>query len=80
MVQRMCERSTGATSFIIDSEIVALDPETGALKTFQELSNRARKDVRLADVRVAVGVFAFDLMFLDGQVGRDLTAYAVHLS
>ncbi|KAL1695532.1 ATP-dependent DNA ligase [Schizophyllum commune] len=67
MVQRMCERSTGATSFIIDSEIVALDPETGALKTFQELSNRARKDVQLADVRVAVGVFAFDLMFLDGQ-------------
>ena len=80
MVQRMCERSTDATSFIIDSEIVALDPETGALKTFQELSNRARKDVQLADVRVAVGVFAFDLMFLDGQVGRDLTAYAVHLS
>ena len=80
MVQRMCERSTGATSFIIDSEIVALDPETGALKTFQELSNRARKDVQLADVRVAVGVFAFDLMFLDGQVGRDLTAYAIHLS
>ena len=76
----MCERSTGATSFIIDSEIVALDPETGALKTFQELSNRARKDVQLAEVRVAVGVFAFDLMFLDGQVGRDLTAYAVHLS
>ena len=80
MVQRMCERSTGATSFIIDSEIVALDPETGALKTFQELSNRARKDVQLAEVRVAVGVFAFDMMFLDGQVGRDLTAYAVHLS
>ena len=80
MIQRMCEKSTGATSFIIDSEIVALDPETGALKTFQELSNRARKDVQLADVRVAVGVFAFDLMFLDGQVGRDLTAYAVHLS
>ena len=76
----MCERSTGATSFIIDSEIVALDPEAGALKTFQVLSNRARKDVQLADVRVAVGVFAFDLMFLDGQVGRDLTAYAVHLS
>ena len=50
------------------------------MKTFQELSNRARKDVQLADVRVAVGVFAFDLMFLDGQVGRDLTAYAVHLS
>ncbi|KAL1743853.1 ATP-dependent DNA ligase [Schizophyllum fasciatum] len=67
MVQIMCDNSTDITSFIIDSEIVALDPATGALKTFQELSNRARKDVQLADVRVAVGVFAFDLMLLDGQ-------------
>lgn len=80
MIQIMCGRTTGPTSFIIDSEIVALDPETGALKTFQELSNRARKDVQLADVRVAVGVFAFDLMFLDGQVRRGLTGSTVHFS
>ncbi|TRM69448.1 ATP-dependent DNA ligase [Schizophyllum amplum] len=67
MFQSMCGEATGASSFIMDSEIVALDPSTGALKTFQELSNRARKDVQLGDVRVAVGVFAFDLMYLDGQ-------------
>lgn len=57
-------------SFIMDAEIVAIDPTTGALKTFQELSNRARKDVKLDEVKVSVCVFAFDLMCLDGQVGR----------
>jgi DNA ligase-1 len=47
---------------------VAIDPVDGTLKTFQELSNRARKDVQIHDVKVAVGVFAFDLMYLDGEV------------
>ncbi|CDO77335.1 hypothetical protein BN946_scf184775.g26, partial [Trametes cinnabarina] len=55
-------------SFIMDSEIVAIDPENGGLKTFQELSNRARKDVKLDEVKVSVCVFAFDIMFLDGQI------------
>ncbi|TFK44414.1 ATP-dependent DNA ligase [Crucibulum laeve] len=55
------------TSFILDSEIVAIDQNTGELKSFQELSNRARKDVKLGDIKVPVCVFAFDLMYLDGQ-------------
>ena len=54
----------------MDAEVVAIDPATGALKTFQELSNRARKDVKLDEVKVAVCVFAFDIMFLDGQVNH----------
>jgi len=57
-----------ATSFILDAEIVAIDQSTGALKSFQELSNRARKDVNLADVEVSVCLFAFDFMFLNGEV------------
>jgi len=56
------------TSFIMDAEIVAIDSATGALKTFQELSNRARKDVNLKDIRVSVCVFAFDLMYLNEEV------------
>lgn len=35
-----------------------------------ELSYRARKDVLIKDVEVQVGVFAFDLMFLDGEVSH----------
>lgn len=68
LVRCIFERSPQTTSFILDSEIVAMDPVEGDIKSFQELSNRARKDVKLIDVKVAVGVFAFDLMYLDGEV------------
>ncbi|OCF58023.1 DNA ligase 1 [Kwoniella mangroviensis CBS 10435] len=54
-------------SFIMDAEIVAVDKDTGAYRTFQELSNRAKKDVRVEDIKVVVGVFAFDLMLLNDQ-------------
>jgi DNA ligase-1 len=56
------------TSFIMDAEIVAIDPISGGLKTFQELSNRSRKNVNLKDIRVSVCVFAFDLMFINEEV------------
>ncbi|OCH95170.1 ATP-dependent DNA ligase [Obba rivulosa] len=68
LVGDILSESLETTSFIIDAEIVAVDPIDGSLKTFQELSNRARKDVKIDDVKVSVGVFAFDLMYLDGQV------------
>src|SRR6185437_1867445 len=57
-----------SNSFIMDAEIVAINPNTSELLTFQELSNRQRKDVKLIDVKVAVCVFAFDLLYLDGKV------------
>lgn len=56
------------TSFMIDSEIVAIDPVTGAFRTFQELSYRSRKDVELGNIKIRVGIFAFDLMLLNGKV------------
>jgi DNA ligase-1 len=56
------------TSFIIDAEVVALDKETGAFRTFQDLSNRAKKDVKVEDIKVIVGVFSFDLMLLNDEV------------
>ncbi|KDQ27742.1 hypothetical protein PLEOSDRAFT_1076810 [Pleurotus ostreatus PC15] len=62
-------------SFIMDSEVVAINPHNGSLKTFQELSYRARKDVLIKDVGVQVGVFAFDLMFLDGEPDKRTTAW-----
>ncbi|GAA5921320.1 hypothetical protein JCM3775_002989 [Rhodotorula graminis] len=54
-------------SFIIDCEVVAIDPQTGAFKTFQELSYRSRKDVELGDIKVRVGIYCFDLMYLNGE-------------
>jgi DNA ligase-1 len=56
------------TSLVLDAEIVAVDTTTGARRTFQELTNRARKDVRVEDIRVVVAVCAFDLMLLNDVV------------
>ncbi|KDR75214.1 hypothetical protein GALMADRAFT_249189 [Galerina marginata CBS 339.88] len=61
------EDSPEMTSFIMDAEIVAIDPISGVLKSFQDLSGRARKDVNLKDIQIAVCLFAFDLMYLDGE-------------
>lgn len=35
---------------------------------FQELSKRKRKDVKVEDIQVRVCLFAFDLLYLNGQV------------
>ncbi|KUI59951.1 DNA ligase 3 [Cytospora mali] len=60
-------RGGGVGSFIMEGEVVAIDGQTGELKTFQTLSNRARKDVQIGSVSIDVCMFAFDLMYLNGQ-------------
>jgi DNA ligase-1 len=60
-------RGDGVSSFIMEGEVVAVDQESGELKTFQTLSNRARKDVAIGSVKVSVCLFAFDLMLLNGE-------------
>lgn len=65
-------------SLILDGEIVAVSPTRGSgpftspadleILPFQVLSNRSRKNVALEEVKITVGVFAFDLMLLDGEV------------
>lgn len=64
--QKAQGRGQAITSFIMDAEVVAMDLE-GRLLPFQTLANRSRKDVNLHDIKVKVGVFAFDLMYLDGE-------------
>ncbi|KAL1582247.1 hypothetical protein WHR41_09110 [Cladosporium halotolerans] len=60
-------RGEGISSFIMEGEVVAVDRETGDLKPFQVLANRARKDVVIGSVKVDVCLFAFDLMYLNGE-------------
>lgn len=57
-----------AKSFVLDSEAVAIDKTTGKLMPFQELSRRKRKDVKVEDIQVRVCLFAFDLLYLNGEV------------
>lgn len=62
------EMEKAQTSFIIDAEVVAIgNGGDSELLPFQTLSNRCRKDVDLNKVKVRVGVFAFDLMYLNGE-------------
>ncbi|KAL1902237.1 hypothetical protein Sste5346_001213 [Sporothrix stenoceras] len=60
-------RGEGVESFILEGEVVAVDRESGELRTFQTLTNRARKDVAIGSITIDVCLFAFDLMFLNGQ-------------
>lgn len=60
-------RGDGIRSFIMEGEVVAVDRESGDLKPFQILANRARKDVVIQSVKVDVCLFAFDLMYLNGE-------------
>lgn len=60
-------RGDGVSSFILEGEVVAVDRTSGDLKTFQTLTNRAKKDVDIGTIQVNVCLFAFDLMFLNGE-------------
>jgi len=60
-------RGEGVNSFILEGEVVAIDRATGELKPFQTLSNRAKKDVVIHSVKIDVCLFAFDLMYLNGE-------------
>ena len=60
-------RGEGVSSFILEGEVVAVDRESGELKAFQTLTNRARKDVDIGSIKVDVCLFAFDLMYLNGE-------------
>lgn len=60
-------RGDGVSSFILEGEVVAVDQNTGELKTFQTLTNRAKKDVDIGSIQIDVCLFAFDLMYLNGE-------------
>jgi DNA ligase-1 len=63
----------GTTSFVLDCESVAWDIDEKKVLPFQQLMTRKRKDVKVEDVKVKVCVFAFDLLFLNGEVSRNPT-------
>ena len=65
MVPKIRGKNVG--SFILEGEVVAIDRESGDLKAFQTLTNRARKDVAIGAVKIDVCLFAFDLMYLNNQ-------------
>ena len=53
---------------MLDCETVAWDIAEDKLLPFQTLMTRKRKDVKVEDVKVKVCIFAFDLLFFNGEV------------
>ncbi len=70
-VVEMALKGIKADEAIVEGEIVAIDPDTGELRPFQELMRRKRKhDIHIAMKEVPVAVFLFDMLYRDGE---DLT-------
>ncbi len=70
-VAEYVKEAIDAREYIVEGEIVAIDPDTGEFRPFQELMHRKRKhDVKEAMKEYPVNIFLFDLMYVDGQ---DLT-------
>ena len=63
----------GVADYIIDCECVAWDAVNKRLLPFQTLTTRKRKDVKEEEITVQVALFAFDLLYLNGQSYLDQT-------
>jgi len=60
-----------AKEAIVEAECVAIDPDTGEMKPFQELMHRRRKyGIRKAMEEYPISLFMFDALYVDG---KDLT-------
>ncbi|MGB9853926.1 MAG: ATP-dependent DNA ligase [Candidatus Bathyarchaeales archaeon] len=60
-----------AKDAILEAECVAIDPETGEMRPFQELMHRRRKyGIEKAMEEYPVSLFMFDALYIDG---KDLT-------
>lgn len=57
----------GTKSFVLDCETVAWDMVEKKVLPFQQLMTRKKKDVKVEDIKVKVCVFAFDLLYLNGE-------------
>ncbi|XP_039599791.1 DNA ligase 1 [Polypterus senegalus] len=60
-------KKADVVSCIIDAEAVAWDQEKKQIQPFQVLTTRKRKDVDASEIKVQVCVYAFDLLYLNGE-------------
>ena len=58
---------------MLDCETVAWDLAEKKVLPFQQLMTRKRKDVKTEDITVKVKVFAFDMLFFNGEVNTEFS-------
>ncbi len=74
-VVEMVRTHIKSSEAIVEGEIVAIDPETGEMRPFQELMHRKRKhDIHEAIRDYPVAVYLFDVLYNDGE---DLTLKSI---
>jgi len=62
-----------AETCVMEGECVAIDPNTGKMRPFQELMRRRRKtDIEATRKEVPVAIYFFDILFLNGE---DVTSH-----
>ncbi|MEM2779527.1 MAG: ATP-dependent DNA ligase [Candidatus Bathyarchaeia archaeon] len=67
----LLRRHVLAKEAIVEAECVAIDPDTGEMRPFQELMHRRRKyGIEKAMEEYPVSLFMFDVLYVDG---KDLT-------
>ncbi|MFF9017070.1 ATP-dependent DNA ligase [Streptomyces sp. NPDC014870] len=79
-------RETAGDPFILDGEVIALDPDTGRPMAFQDIASRvgSRVDVESASAALPLSPVFFDVLAADGDVlidrpGRERHAALVRL-
>ncbi|XP_044076655.1 DNA ligase 1 isoform X2 [Siniperca chuatsi] len=60
-------KKESVVSCVLDAEAVAWDREKKQIQPFQVLTTRKRKDVDASEIKVQVCVYAFDLLYLNGE-------------
>ncbi|XP_038573311.1 DNA ligase 1 [Micropterus salmoides] len=60
-------KNDSVVSCVLDAEAVAWDREKKQIQPFQVLTTRKRKDVEASEIKVQVCVYAFDLLYLNGE-------------
>jgi DNA ligase-1 len=63
----MQSMSPEVKTFILDCEAVAFDVAAQQILPFQVLSTRKRKDADIEEIKVQVCLFAFDVLYLNGE-------------
>ena len=68
---KLFRKHTKAKDAIIEAEVVAVDPDTSEMRTFQELMHRRRKyGIQKAIEEYPISLFMFDALYVNG---KDLT-------